>query len=167
MTEHHHLGHQSGVGSRRRRQPPEHPDRAHVQHPNQHATDPARRSGTAAHRPYEWVFGAVHGWYIADRTAQQQYRSPQDRGVFTDYGYIGRLPKPDGRGTFLYLAGIHSQGTLGAAKYVADNLLILYRQMKTRRFSAVVACSYNPDARTQPSVFNVRLETPCYRHDAN
>jgi hypothetical protein len=67
--------------------------------------------------------------------------------VFADYGYIGRLPKPDGNGTFLYLAGIHSQGTLGAAKYVADNLLSMYRLTKTRRFSTVVSCSYNPQTR--------------------
>jgi hypothetical protein len=107
------------------------------------------------------------GWYLVDRTTQKQYRSLRERGVSADYGYIGRLPKPDGHGTFLYLAGIHAQGTLGAAKYVADNLLTLYRQMKTRRFSAVVSCAYNPDAKTQPSVFTARLETVCYRHDAS
>jgi hypothetical protein len=105
------------------------------------------------------------GWYLVDRTTGNQYRSLRDKDVFADYGYIGRLPKPNGSGTFLYLAGIHSQGTLGAAKYVADNLLALYRQMKTRRFSSVVSCSYNPDASTQPSVVSARLETPCYRHD--
>lgn len=107
------------------------------------------------------------GWYIADGSTGHQYHSLRDRFVSFDYGYIGRLPKPDGKGTFLYLAGIHSQGTLGAAKYVADNLLTLYRQIKTRRFSAVVTCSYNPDAKTQPSVFSVQLETAYYRHDAS
>src|SRR4051794_6974063 len=106
------------------------------------------------------------GWYLVDRTTQKQYRSLRDRGVRADYGYIGRLPKPDGHGTFLYLAGIHSQGTLGAAKYVAEQLLPLYRQMKVRRFSAVVSCAYTPDAATHPPVFPARLEPPCYRHDA-
>jgi hypothetical protein len=107
------------------------------------------------------------GWYLSDQSAGNQYRSLRDRGVFADYGYVGRLPKPDGSGTFLYLAGIHSQGTLGAAKYVADNLLAMYRQIKTRRFSAVVSCSYDPDATTHPSVVSARLETACYRHDAS
>jgi hypothetical protein len=107
------------------------------------------------------------GWYLADRRTGKQYRSPRDRDVFADYGYIGRLPKPDGRGTFLYLAGIHSQGTLGAARYVADNLLTMCRQMKTRRFSAIVFCAYDPDPKAQPSVVSARLETPCYRHDAS
>jgi predicted transcriptional regulator len=107
------------------------------------------------------------GWYLVDRSIQKQYRSPRDRGAFTDYGYIGRLPKPDGQGTFLYLAGIHAQGTLGAAKCVAENLLTMYRQVKTRRFSTVVSCSYDPDATSQPSVVGARLETPCYRHDAS
>jgi hypothetical protein len=117
--------------------------------------------------PYLRIEHDKAGWYLVDRTTQKRYRSPRDRDVFTDYGYIGRLPKPDGRGTFLYMAGIHSQGTLGAAKYVADNLLTLHRQMKTRRFSAIVSCAYDPDEKTQPSVFNVRLATPCYRHDAS
>jgi hypothetical protein len=106
------------------------------------------------------------GWYLVDRTTQKQYRSLRDRGVFADYGYIGRLPKPDGHGTFLYVAGIHSQGTLGAAKYVADNLPALDRFTKGRRFSAVVLCSYDPDPKIQPSVVQVRLETDYYRHDS-
>jgi hypothetical protein len=50
---------------------------------------------------------------------------------------------------------------------VADNLLTMYRQMKTRRFSAVVSCPYDPDGKTQPSVVSVQLETPCYRHDVS
>jgi predicted transcriptional regulator len=107
------------------------------------------------------------GGYLTDRTAGQQYRSLRDRGVFADYGYIGRLPRPDGNGSFLYLAGIHAQGSLGAAKYVADNLLTLYREMRTRRFSTIVSCAYDPDAKTHPDVANMRLETPCYRHDAS
>jgi hypothetical protein len=105
------------------------------------------------------------GWYLVDRTTQTQYRSLRDRGVFADYGYIGRLPNPDGQGTFLYLAGIHSQGTLGAAKYLADNIPAMHRDTKARRFSAIALCSYNPDAQT-PHVLKVELKTPCYRHDA-
>jgi hypothetical protein len=50
---------------------------------------------------------------------------------------------------------------------VAENLPSLYRLTKTRRFSTVVSCSYNPEAEPEPNVFSVRLETSCYRHDAS
>lgn len=106
------------------------------------------------------------GWYLTDRSTGNQYRSLRQRHVTADYGYLGRLPRPDRNGTFLYLAGIHAHGTLGAAKYLADNLQLMYRQIKTRRFSTIVRCAYDPDG-AQPSVIDVRAETPHYRHDAS
>jgi hypothetical protein len=36
VTEHHHVGHQGGIRARHRGQPAQHPNRARVQHPNQH-----------------------------------------------------------------------------------------------------------------------------------
>jgi hypothetical protein len=104
------------------------------------------------------------GWYLIDKAADAEYRSPRDRSVFADYGYIGRLSRPDGKGTFLYLAGIHAQGTLGAAKYVADNLADLHRELKTRRFSAIVLCHYDPT--TGPRIISTELVTPLYRHES-
>ena len=50
----------------------------------------------------------------------EEFHSPSDKGEPVDYGYIGRLPRPDGRGTFLYLAGIHAMGTLGVTQYLED-----------------------------------------------
>jgi hypothetical protein len=76
-----------------------------------------------------------HGWYLADKTTGSEYRSPIDDGDATDYAYIGRLPRLDGKGTFLYLAGIHAPGNLGAARFIADNITELHRELKTRRFS--------------------------------
>lgn len=73
-----------------------------------------------------------HGWYLADKTTGSEYRSPIDDGDATDYAYIGRLPRLDGKGTFLYLAGIHAPGNLGAARFIADNITELHRELKTR-----------------------------------
>jgi hypothetical protein len=103
------------------------------------------------------------GWYLEDITTKQQYRSPQDNGENADYGYVGRLPRPDGKGTFLYLAGTHAAGTLGAAHYVAENLSQLYKDLKTRRFSTIVRYEYEEGDRLNRR--GLSLVTPVYRHE--
>jgi transcriptional regulator with XRE-family HTH domain len=87
------------------------------------------------------------GWFLRDKNTGDVYRSPSDSGASADYAYLGRLPRPDGKGTFLYLAGIHAMGTLGAAQYLTDNLEDLYSQVKTRRWSTIIECRYDPDTR--------------------
>lgn len=102
-------------------------------------------------------------WVLFDDTTGTEYRSPKDTGGDSDYGYIGRLPRPDGKGTFLYLAGTHAQGTLGAAAYLVENLIDLYKDLKTRRFSLIVECTSDPD--NPLSIKSTRPVTPIYRHD--
>jgi len=104
-----------------------------------------------------------NGWYLIDKTTQTEYRSPMDQGEATDYGYVGRLPRPDGAGTFLYLAGTHAPGTLGAAHFVADNITDLYREVKTRRFSVLISCRY--DSRDRKKILATDRLTPVYRHE--
>lgn len=90
-----------------------------------------------------------NGWFLIDRAANTIYRSPMDEGESSDYAYMGRLPRPDGRGTFLYLAGIHAPGTAGAAYYLEQNLDELYREVKSRRWSALISCEFDPVNRSR------------------
>lgn len=82
-----------------------------------------------------------HGWYLQDHREGKQWRSPLDNGGGGDLGYLGRLPRPDRRGNFLYLAGLHAPGTAGAAHYLAGRLPELWPQVHTARFSALIRCT--------------------------
>lgn len=105
------------------------------------------------------------GWYLVDLTTGTKYRSPRDSGEPADYGYIGRLPRPDGKGNFLYLAGTHAQGTLGAARYLADNITDLYRDLKTKRFSLLISCRF--DETNPRSILTTERISPIYRHEGS
>ncbi|MER5867635.1 sigma-70 family RNA polymerase sigma factor [Kitasatospora sp. NPDC002040] len=102
------------------------------------------------------------GWYLVDRVAGMEFRSPIGNEKQSDYAYIGRLPRPDGKGTFLYLAGIHGPGTLGATQFLEANLEKLYREVKTRRFSLLVKCNLDEHTGNVESVDQV---TPLYKHE--
>lgn len=99
------------------------------------------------------------GWYLTEQATGKIYRSPSDSGEPADYGYIGRLPRPDGKGTFLYIAGIHAMGTLGAAHYLTNHIDELYQEVKNRRWSALIECRYDADSRVIESAERI---TPVY-----
>jgi hypothetical protein len=105
------------------------------------------------------------GWYLVDKTTGTEYRSPMDSGNAADYAYVGRLPRPDGKGTFLYLAGTHAPGTLAAAQYVSDNIVELHRDLKNRRFSVVIGCEF--DARDRKKIISAKPVTPIYRPESS
>jgi hypothetical protein len=101
------------------------------------------------------------GWYLVDKTNGIEYRSPIDTGDDIDLAYIGRLPRPDGKGTFLYIAGIHAPGNLGAARFLAENIVDLHRELKTRRFSLLISCRFDPKDRR--NILSTERLTPVYR----
>ena len=101
------------------------------------------------------------GWCIVDKTTETVLRSPASSGALEDFAYIGRLPRPDRKGTFLYIAGIHATGALGAVHYLENHLPDLYREVKTRGFSLAVRMTY--DESRAPTV--TELATPIYRHE--
>jgi hypothetical protein len=102
------------------------------------------------------------GWFLVDHATGTTYRSPRDDGEPADYAYLGRLPRIDGRGTFLYFAGIHAPGNSGAMHYLEGHLEELYGEVRTGRFSTIIACRFDPDTRQVTSSERV---TPLYRAD--
>lgn len=89
----------------------------------------------------------ARGWFLFDRANDKTLRSPADSGESADYAWLGRLPTPSGNGSFLYLAGIHAMGTIGAAHYLADHVEDLYKQVRTKRWSVIIRSNYDPDTR--------------------
>lgn len=100
-------------------------------------------------------------WYIRDHKTETEFYAPRDRGIPADVGYLGRLPRPDGRGTFLVCAGIHATGTQGVVAFLEEHMAELYRDVKLKRFSTLIECEYDPDSLT---VTAARRLGPIYRH---
>ena len=102
------------------------------------------------------------GWYLIDRVEDRKYRSPMDSGESGDFAYLGRLPRLDGRGSFLYIAGIHAVGAAGVVHYLDNHLAELYREVKTRRFSTIIRCTFDPVTRKIESSKRI---APLYKSD--
>ena len=84
-------------------------------------------------------------WALTDRRTGQQFTSPTDDPAgaqAADVAYFGRLPRPDGSGTFLLIAGVHAVGSLGVANYLGDNIGEIYKKVGTRQFSMVISSTY-------------------------
>lgn len=101
-------------------------------------------------------------WHLVDREADVTYRSAEDSGEPGDIAYLGRLPRPDRKGHFLYIAGIHAAGAAGAVHYLESELSGLYREVRNRRFSTLISCRYDPE--THQIVSSKRI-TPIYKHE--
>lgn len=84
-----------------------------------------------------------HGWYLQDKQQNTMLRSPMDTGTHADYAYLGRLPRLDGQGLFLYIAGIHAVGAPGVVHWLSNNLAEIYQQVgRTKRFSTIIKSTF-------------------------
>jgi len=102
------------------------------------------------------------GWHLVDRVTEAIHRSPMDIGQHRDYAYLGRLPRLDGRGLFLYIAGIHAMGAACVIHYLENNLAELYSEVKIRRFSTLISGDFDSETL---EVSSSRRLTPLYRHE--
>ncbi|MFI6485571.1 hypothetical protein ACIBH1_47235 [Nonomuraea sp. NPDC050663] len=101
------------------------------------------------------------GWHLIDHRAGRVFRSPMDAGEPRDYAYLARLRRPDGKGTFLYGAGIHAVGEAGIAHFLEHNIADMYKQLKGKRFSAIIECDFDPGT-TGREIVATRLASDYY-----
>ncbi|MBB4929028.1 sigma-70 family RNA polymerase sigma factor [Kitasatospora kifunensis] len=108
------------------------------------------------------------GWHLEDRSdpdATVEHRSPMDAsGESADVAYFARLPRPDGRGTFLYVAGIHAIGSAGVIHWLESGMAEAYQTLKTRRFSVLIRSTFDPETREITSSERI---TPFYRPEGS
>ncbi|MGW0945966.1 sigma factor-like helix-turn-helix DNA-binding protein, partial [Streptomyces sp. NPDC002623] len=111
-----------------------------------------------------WEHPEGEPWALADRRTGTSYRAGADTEPYRphDVGYLGRLPRPDGNGSVLAIAGIHTAGSLGVVQLLASDLSALWGQVGERHFSTLVGVEYDPDTDEPQSV---ELLTPLYLHD--
>jgi len=102
----------------------------------------------AADRSLGFDHDSRDAWYLKDHETGSIWRSPIDSDQPSDIAYAGRLMRPDRRGTFLYIAGIHAAGAAGAVHYLTRNLAETWQQVKERRFSTLIRCDFDPETRS-------------------
>jgi hypothetical protein len=102
-------------------------------------------------------------WLLQDRRTSQVYQSPSDlpQPRPADFGYLSRLRRPDGNGTFVLLTGIHAVGSHGIIDYLRRELTDLYEEVDLQPFSTLITTEYDPATR---QVIRSERITPLYRH---
>jgi hypothetical protein len=104
------------------------------------------------------------GWALRDTRTGTLFASGLDDGPgrSRDVAYLGRLPRPDGNGTFLVFTGVHPPGTLGVVALLTSDIGSLWGQVGTQPFSVVIGADFDP-ATHEP--VKTELLTPLYRHN--
>lgn len=97
-------------------------------------------------------------WELEDRRSGLRFVSPMDEPDLpqpADVAYLGRLPRPDGAGAFLLIAGVHAIGSLGASRYLERHLPYLHAATGGRPFSMVIGCRYDEASKSILDVYPV------------
>lgn len=82
-------------------------------------------------------------WHLHNKASGETFRSPVDDGELADYAYLGRLPRLDGKGSFVYIAGIHSIGATGVTDWLSRNLNEIYSEVGSHAlFSTMIRCEF-------------------------
>jgi hypothetical protein len=104
--------------------------------------------------------------YLTDTKTGEEFRSDFDDGwqaggERTCIAHIGRIRRPDGQGSFLYLGGAHAPGTAGAVAYFIREMPAIWEQVRrSPLWSAVVRTIADDDGTPVSS----ELVTPVYTH---
>ncbi|GGP74327.1 sigma factor-like helix-turn-helix DNA-binding protein [Streptomyces calvus] len=111
-----------------------------------------------------WEHPEGEPWALVDRRTGTAYHAGADLEPSRphDVGYLGRLPRPDGNGSVLTIAGIHTAGSLGVVHLLTSDLSTLWGQVGERHFSTLVSVEYDPETEEPQSA---ELLCPLYLHD--
>jgi hypothetical protein len=84
-------------------------------------------------------------WTLTDQQSGTIYRSGQDEDPpgNWDVAYLGRLARPDGKGSLLIFTGIHPQGSLGVVHLLCSHLPEIYAETGGDLFSVLVRTEYD------------------------
>jgi hypothetical protein len=96
----------------------------------------------------QWKQDSHGEWYIVDRDSGTEYHSDFDDRTRTSgvcVAHIGRIRRPDGRGSFLYLGGAHAPGTAGAVELLVRDLPVLWDQVHRSLWSGIVLTTVAED----------------------
>jgi len=115
-----------------------------------------------------WRQDARDRWYITDTETGTEYHSGYDDGWQSGPGgerecfaHVGRVRRPDGRGTFLYLGGAHSPGTAGAVNCFVREMPALWEQVRRAAAWSAVVRTVTDD---RGAIVSAELATPVYAH---
>lgn len=106
-------------------------------------------------------------WMLIDTRTGAEYRSdfdvkaPSADEPRTCYAHIGRIRRPDGQGSFLYLGGAHGPGTAGAVEVFVSSIGRIWEAAHRNLWSAVVKTTATADGL---EVLNAELISEIYVH---
>lgn len=108
-----------------------------------------------------------NNWMLVDTQTGTEYRSdfdekePATNDPRICYAHIGRIRRPDGEGSFLYLGGAHGAGTAGAVEAFVRGIADIWEAAHRNLWSAVVKTTATAKGE---EILHAELVTPVYVH---